>query len=127
MSSASVIIEDRGRVLLLLRGPNDAWMPLRWDLPGGSLEPGETARQAAAREVREETGLRVRSLVPVARSRGLAGTHDVLYAGHWSGQVQLLDGEHVSHAWVPRAEAPYWDVVPSLRETLRRLAGSRLW
>jgi 8-oxo-dGTP pyrophosphatase MutT (NUDIX family) len=32
-----------------------------WTFPGGGIEPGETAQEAAVREVREETGLLVRA------------------------------------------------------------------
>jgi len=115
-----VIIEDRdGRVLLLLRGPTDRWMPMRWNLPGGKIDPGETAARAATREAREESGLRVHALIPIARERTRVGEVDVFVTRHWSGHVQLLDGEHVSHAWVPRAEAADWDVVPVQRRLLR--------
>jgi 8-oxo-dGTP diphosphatase len=52
----AVIIED-GRVLLVKRGHP----PLagEWSIPGGVLELGETLREAAVREVREETCLTV--------------------------------------------------------------------
>jgi 8-oxo-dGTP pyrophosphatase MutT (NUDIX family) len=38
-----------------------------WSLPKGHLEQGETPRQAAIREVREETGLEVRSADPLGQ------------------------------------------------------------
>ena len=52
----AVIIED-GRVLLVKRGHP----PLagEWSIPGGVLELGETLREAALREAREETCLTV--------------------------------------------------------------------
>jgi ADP-ribose pyrophosphatase YjhB (NUDIX family) len=43
---------DAGVRFLLIRDPYD-----NWGLPKGHLEEGETAAQAAIREVREETGL----------------------------------------------------------------------
>ena len=56
MGVGAVIIED-GRVLLVKRGHP----PLagEWSIPGGVLELGETLREAAIREAREETCLTV--------------------------------------------------------------------
>jgi 8-oxo-dGTP diphosphatase len=48
---------DPRLVLIGRRNP-----PFGWALPGGFIDPGETAAAAAVREAREETGLEVRLL-----------------------------------------------------------------
>ena len=53
--SATIYDSTRRKVLLTRRADNGQWC-----LPGGHMEPGETAAEACAREVWEETGLRVR-------------------------------------------------------------------
>lgn len=53
----AVVRDDRDRLLLVRRGRDPGLG--QWSLPGGRVEPGETAREAVVREVEEETGLRV--------------------------------------------------------------------
>jgi 8-oxo-dGTP diphosphatase len=50
-----VVTTTDGRVLLIERG----WAPFKgqWALPGGHVDPGETSRAAAARELGEEAGV----------------------------------------------------------------------
>ncbi len=54
---ARVLLLDSSGRLLLLKG-HDPHMPERtwWFTPGGGLDPGESPRDAAARELLEETG-----------------------------------------------------------------------
>ena len=52
------VVADGERVLLLRR-PADDFLPGLWELPSGKVEPGEDLHAALAREVEEETGLRV--------------------------------------------------------------------
>lgn len=55
---AGAVVHDAGGRLLLVRRANEPSRGL-WSLPGGRIEPGESAAAAAAREVAEETGLTV--------------------------------------------------------------------
>lgn len=47
-----------GRLLLTKRAPEKKSFPNTWENSGGSAWAGETSRQAIARELREETGIR---------------------------------------------------------------------
>ena len=85
MDTVDTSIRQVGRVLIrnhagdvfLLRGrdPGEPDRPAFWFTPGGKIDPGETAQEAAARELQEEVGIAVE---PAALGE-VIGTEDVTY------------------------------------------------
>jgi 8-oxo-dGTP diphosphatase len=54
-----VLVDRRGRLLLQERDEHPVIDPEKWGPPGGHLEPGEDPAVGAARELLEETGVRL--------------------------------------------------------------------
>ncbi len=61
----AVVHDAAGRLLLIRRGTDPGRG--RWSVPGGRVEAGESLAAAVEREVREETGLRVRAGAEIGR------------------------------------------------------------
>lgn len=57
---AALITEEEGKLMLVKRGVEPDYGKL--DLPGGFVDPGETAENAVRRELFEELGLKVKTL-----------------------------------------------------------------
>ena len=90
--AVGVVCLKEDQVLLIRRGK--APRLGEWTLPGGRIEPGERAVDAALRELREETGVEAEITALIDVVDGLfpeAGMHYVLidYAARW------LSGEPV--------------------------------
>ena len=103
LAVSAVIFRD-GKVLLVrrARSPGKGF----YSLPGGRVEFGESLHTALAREVDEETGLRIDIL-------GLAGWREVLpsagggghylimsFAARWVAREPLLNDEHDDFKWL---------------------------
>ena len=72
--AVSAIVPDAQGALLLIRRTDNGY----WSIPGGGVEPGESVSQAAAREVREETGIdcEVVGLVGIYSNPGHVAAYD---------------------------------------------------
>jgi 8-oxo-dGTP pyrophosphatase MutT (NUDIX family) len=127
-SVATLVFDAKGRVLILRRGPTAPWMPGKWSLPGGTVDPGEGLQQAALREAVEETTLVVKRVHPLAviayKPEGWSAAFFMSAPGEWRGEVEL-DYENDAFAWISERDIPRYSFIPTVVEALR--AGFRRW
>src|SRR5258706_9159584 len=110
---AAAVIERPGGTFLLAQRPKGKPYAGYWEFPGGKIEPGEDARAALTRELREELGIEVRASSPWI-TRVYAYTHarvrlHFFKVTAWDGEPQRLEDQDIK--W-QRVEAP--DVSPML-------------
>ncbi|MBQ8173658.1 MAG: NAD(+) diphosphatase [Mailhella sp.] len=81
----------------------------RYVLVAGYVEAGETAEQAAIREVLEETGVRIKNLRYLgSQPWGLSGTLSLAFAAELDGSDKIIcDQEELAEAlWMKREDIP---------------------
>lgn len=106
------VLED-GRVLLLRQWRYTVGRQL-WEVPAGRMHSGESVEEAAARELREETGHEAARLVPLGDFfplTGISNHHGHLFAAlgcRPAGPLELEPTERI-------------EVVPTAREEVARL------
>lgn len=108
-----IILDSEDRVLLLRRTPGNYWAAGQWGFPGGKLEPGESAKEAAIRETKEESNLVVTNLVDIKLK--LDKPLGMFYTRSYSGNIKI-DFEHTAWEWVSRDQIESYDLAPTTLE-----------
>jgi len=85
--SASVVIKDN-KILLGLRAKgNDK---NKWTIPGGKIEPFELMRDAAVRELKEETGIKIEIVKEI-------GVYEIIKKPYYHRIIVVWYAKHVSN------------------------------
>lgn len=106
--TVSVIVEHRGKILFVRERMKGARFI---DPPVGHMDPGETVPQAAVREVREETGYRVKLTHLVGIYHNFYGSHPMgdsirfVFAGRLVSTRSVGPSEEgIEVFWIPKTE-----------------------
>ena len=113
-----VVVWKKDNFLLIQRGKDPRYG--QWSIPGGRQEIGETLKETAIREIREETGLEINvtNFLEVIDSIQRDKTGKVLF------HATLID---YSAEWVAGTAAPSSDAMATAWHTLDDLNNLPLW
>ncbi|MEZ0064973.1 ADP-ribose pyrophosphatase YjhB (NUDIX family) [Streptacidiphilus sp. MAP12-20] len=126
-----VVADDLGRILLIRRTDNG-----NWAVPGGAIDLGESATQAAVRETDEETGIRCeitglvgiytdpRHLIHYTSNDEVRQEFSIVLTARPTAGVPRASSESSEVCWVDTADIPALPMDRSMRMRLEHyLAG----
>jgi len=102
---SAAVIEKDGKIFAAQRG-NHGEMALKWEFPGGKIEPGETPEQALVREIKEELDTTIEVVRPIVTIEHEYETFSItLYAFLChivSGNLTIK--EHLASQWLDKSQ-----------------------
>lgn len=122
---SDVIVQDMlGRVLLLKRAEGEDEIAGKWCLPGGHVDPGESHKEAAIRELCEETAIDVpieyaTKMAEVNSSKAMIEYYQV-NVDHIP-VIAINVREHQDYEWVNVYDIPKYDLIYDLQDTLKKI------
>jgi 8-oxo-dGTP diphosphatase len=125
---AALILSPEGKILVCQRTRHQV-MPMKWEFPGGKIEPGEQPRDALHRELDEELGIDATIGEEVARIqhvyKGGGSVELRFYVVHeYTGELENRIFHDVQ--WAERKTLPDYDFLEADLELVRGLAEGKV-
>lgn len=120
VAAHALVVNKENKVLVMKRAECNDYKPLTWDIPGGTVEVGETVEEALIRELKEETGIEIKPLHPIYAYSNLSQlpkrqTVQLVYACEYKGgNVILNPEEHEEYKWIDYPEIRNLECIPFL-------------
>jgi ADP-ribose pyrophosphatase YjhB (NUDIX family) len=116
LGAVGVVLNEAGEILLL----EHVFHPYYpWGLPGGWVGRDESPADTVVRELREETGLEVRVLLPLTVGLGVTSGHlDLVFLCQTDGGDIRLSDEILDFRWCDPADLPA--LIPAQHEAIKQ-------
>lgn len=106
------VIVYQGKILIIQRGSGEEAYPNLWELPSGKRDFLEPSEEALKREVKEETGLDIKSVAPVSvfefkveKPDEIRDATQISFLCKPIGEPKVkLSHEHQNFAWITKNE-----------------------
>jgi 8-oxo-dGTP diphosphatase len=117
-------LDFQEREVLLCQRLKNARYGLKWEFPGGKLEPDESPKEGLLRELKEELGIEVHMPSHIYQQRNAypdGAVFDVSYyvVEDFSGEIRNNAFEQM--AWVPLERLTEYDILEGNRDVIEKL------
>ncbi len=122
------LVAHQGKILIIQRSSDDDVFPNLWELPSGKREFFERSEDAAVREVKEETGIDVKTVMPVSvfefkveKPNEIRDATQISFLVKPIGKPKVkLSNEHQSFTWITENELNTFNLSSETRDTISK-------
>ncbi|BDQ04945.1 MAG: hypothetical protein KatS3mg084_0463 [Candidatus Dojkabacteria bacterium] len=125
---AAVIIKN-DKVLILQRHKDENIFPNMWELPSGKKEPLETSESCLLREVKEETGLDIKIIMPffvfdyqIEKPEEILDSTQInfLVTPIGNNKKVKLSSEHQNFTWIRENEINQYEMSKETKQVIKK-------
>ena len=126
---AAIIVREPDSKILICQRTKDQPLPLKWEFPGGKIEPGEEPAAALRRELDEELGIVAEIGAQVARivhkyKNGGGVELAFFLVTNYSNEINNRIFKDIR--WVDRETLPQFDFLEADVKLVREIAAGKI-